>query len=242
MPVGVATADGKIVHEPHERPITLHDLFRHAAGLTCGGRPGGGSAMAALHPSGGGLDGKQVLSPQTVAQMTSNHLDAEIQNRVANVEPHRAGDDHGYGLGVAVHLQPGVAAVPGNLGESSWNGANGTGFFCDPKAQLVVAVGNAAPGDIRKDYREQVQNPVYGAMTRQGCSGGGRQRGCLSCRTQSTAGRSRTAMRPGPLSGAGQRLQSDCCRSGCGGLYPQTTRSRHPQPRVDRRRAATPRD
>ena len=114
--------------------------------------------------NGGSLDGKQVLSPQTVALMTSNHLGPEIQNRVANVEPHRAG--YGYGLGVAVRQQPGLAAVPGNVGEYSWNGANGTGFFCDPKAQLVVAFGTAAPGDIRKYYREQVQNLVYGAMTR----------------------------------------------------------------------------
>lgn len=292
MPVGVATADGKIAHEPQKRAITIHDLFRHTAGLTYGGRPDGGSPMAALYPSGaaatqigkapqfidaitklplvfqpgtvfeyslsydvlgavveqvsgqslgahlgevlfkplnmpdtgfqvpaekqarvarplpvnpidgkpqnftalsrpalfdcggacafgtmgdylrfgqmllngGSLDGKQVLSPQTVALMTSNHLGPEIQNRVANVEPHRAG--YGYGLGVAVRQQPGLAAVPGNVGEYSWNGANGTGFFCDPKAQLVVAFGTAAPGEIRKYYREQVQNLVYGAMTR----------------------------------------------------------------------------
>jgi len=68
--------------------------------------------------------------------------------------------------GVAVRLQPGLAAVPGNPGEFSWNGANGTGFFADPKEQLVVAFGTAAPGDLRKYYREQVQDLVYGALNR----------------------------------------------------------------------------
>ena len=114
--------------------------------------------------NGGSLDGQQVLSPAFVQLMTTNHLGAGIQNRVANVEPHR--DGYGFGLGVAVRLQPGLAAVPGNPGEFSWNGANGTGFFVDPKEQLVVAFGTAAPGDIRKYYREQMQDLVYGALTR----------------------------------------------------------------------------
>jgi CubicO group peptidase (beta-lactamase class C family) len=114
--------------------------------------------------NGGSLDGQQVLSPAFVQLMTTNHLGAGIQNRVANVEPHR--DGYGFGLGVAVRLQPGLAAVPGNPGEFSWNGANGTGFFADPKQQLVVAFGTAAPGELRKYYREQVQDHVYGAFTK----------------------------------------------------------------------------
>ena len=289
--VGVPTADGKFTLEAPRRPILIHDLFRHTAGLTYGGRPDGSSPIAALWPSGGAastmgtaaevadklaalplvyqpgtvfeyslafdvlgavvekitgkplgghlaetvwgplkmadttfrpseaqrarvarplplnpldgkrqsiagidrpatfdcggacafgtmgdylrfgqmllnggsLDGQQVLSPATVQLMTSNHLGAGIQNRVAAVEPHR--DGYGFGLGVAVRLQPGLAAVPGNPGEYSWNGANGTGFFADPQARLVVAYGTAAPGELRKYYREQVQNLVYGALT-----------------------------------------------------------------------------
>ncbi len=114
--------------------------------------------------NGGTLEGQQVLSPAFVQLMTSNHLGAGIQNRVAAVEPHR--DGYGFGLGVAVRMQPGLAAVPGSPGEYSWNGANGTGFFADPKEQLVVVYGTAAPGELRKYYREQVQDLVYGAMTR----------------------------------------------------------------------------
>lgn len=114
--------------------------------------------------NGGVLDGKRILSPQVVAWMTSNHLGPEILNRVAVVEPHRAG--YGFGLGVAVRMQPGLAAIPGSVGEYTWNGAYGTAFFADPKEKLVVVVGTAAPGDLRKYYREQVQDLVYGAMTR----------------------------------------------------------------------------
>jgi len=114
--------------------------------------------------NGGSLEGQQVLSPAFVQLMTSNHLGPGIQNRVAAVEPHREG--YGFGLGVAVRMQPGLAAVPGNPGEFTWNGANGTGFFADPKEQLVVVFGTAAPGELRKYYREQVQDLVYGALMR----------------------------------------------------------------------------
>jgi len=114
--------------------------------------------------NGGSLDGQQVLSPAFVQLMTTNHLGASIQNRVAAVEPHS--DGYGFGLGVAVRLQPGLAAVPGNPGEFTWNGANGTGFFVDPKEQLVVAFGTAAPGELRKYYREQVQDLVYSALAK----------------------------------------------------------------------------
>ncbi len=290
--VGVPAADGKFTTEPQKRPILIHDLFRHTAGLTYGGRPDGGSPISSQWPSGGeaqrmgtasevanalaklplvyqpgtvfeyslsfevlgavvekisgaslggylaesiwkplkmtdttfrpsdaqmarvarpfpnnpldgkpqaiaaltrpasfdcgggcafgsmgdyirfgqmlinggSLEGAQVLSPTTVQMMASDHLGRAIQNRVANVEPHR--DGYGFGLGVAVRMQPGLAAVPGNPGEFSWNGANGTGFFADPKEQLVVAYGTAAPGDLRKYYREQVQNLIYGALSR----------------------------------------------------------------------------
>jgi CubicO group peptidase (beta-lactamase class C family) len=84
---------------------------------------------------------------------------------VGTVEPHREG--YGFGLGVAVRTQPGLAAVPGNVGEYSRNGASGARFFADPKEKLVVvAVGTAAPGDLRKYCREQVQALVYAAMYR----------------------------------------------------------------------------
>ncbi|VIO69365.1 serine hydrolase domain-containing protein [Bradyrhizobium ivorense] len=114
--------------------------------------------------NGGELDGQRILGPKTVHHMISNHLGPEIKNKVANVEPHRAG--FGFGLGVAVRISEGLSAVPGNPGEFTWTGAYGTQFFCDPKERLVVVVGTAAPGEIRKYYREQVQDIVYAGIVR----------------------------------------------------------------------------
>jgi CubicO group peptidase (beta-lactamase class C family) len=113
--------------------------------------------------NGGSLDGKRVLSPKTVKAMTSDHLGNAIKNQVAGTEPHR--DGYGFGLAVAVRLNDGVAATPGSTGDYTWNGANGTSWWNDPQERLVVVVGTAAPGEIRKYYREQMGALVYGALT-----------------------------------------------------------------------------
>ena len=94
--------------------------------------------------------------------MTSDHLGTNIKNNVADTEPHR--DGYGFGLAVAVRLVDGVAATPGTAGDYTWNGANGTAFWADPKERLVVVYGTVAPGEIRKYYREQIGALVYGAM------------------------------------------------------------------------------
>lgn len=150
------------------KPQTIHPVEKNPT-FDCGG----GCAFSTVPDylrfgqmllDGGRFENRQILGPNFVKLMLSNHLGPSIINRVSQVEPHRAG--YGYGLGVAVRTVPGFAAVPGNEGEFSWNGTYGTGFFADPKARLVVVFATAAPGDLRKYYREQVQDLVYGAMTR----------------------------------------------------------------------------
>lgn len=112
--------------------------------------------------NGGSLEGKRVLGPQTVAFMTSNHLNKDIRNNVARTEPARVG--YGFGLGVAVRMERGLSAINGNVGDFTWNGAYGTVFWADPKEQMVVVMMGVAPGDIRKIHREQLNSVIYGAL------------------------------------------------------------------------------
>lgn len=111
---------------------------------------------------GGVLEGQRVLSPKTVQLMTSDHLGTNIRNNVPNIEGHR--DGYGFGLTVAVRTRAGVASVAGSIGDYTWNGANGTAWWNDPAEHLVVVYGTAAPGELRKYYREQMADLVYGAM------------------------------------------------------------------------------
>ena len=47
---------------------------------------------------------------------------------------------YGFGLGFAVRKANGIASVPGSAGDYNWGGAAGTGFWVDPKEQLVVVI------------------------------------------------------------------------------------------------------
>jgi len=159
------------------RPLPMDPISKRAQRIDLLDKPvkfdcGGACAFATVGDylrfgqmllDGGAIDGQRVLSPKTVATMTSDHLGANIRNNVPAVEPHR--DGYSFGLGVAVRMHPGLAATPGSRGDYSWNGAYGTQFWADPQERLVVVVGTAAPGDIRKYYREQLGALVYGAMT-----------------------------------------------------------------------------
>lgn len=162
--VARAFANNPLDGKPQSIPV-IDKQTQFDCGGACGmGTVGDYVRFGQMLVNGGTLDGKRILSPQWVRHMTANHLGPEIVNRVSFVEGHREG--FSFGLGVAVRTSAGLSAVPGNPGEYSWNGAYGTQFFADPKERLVVVVGTAAPGELRKYYREQVQDLVYGAMTR----------------------------------------------------------------------------
>lgn len=159
-----AFANDPLTNRPQSIPPIEQQMKFDCGGACAMGTVGDYVRFGQMLLNGGVLDGQRILSPKTVDHMTSNHLGPEIKNNVGVVEGHREG--FGFGLGVAVRTNAGLSAVPGNVGEYTWNGAYGTAFFADPKEKLVVVVGTAAPGELRKYYREQVQDIVYGAMTR----------------------------------------------------------------------------
>lgn len=143
------------------------DLLTKTTKYDCGGGCAYGTAADYLRfgqmlLNGGSIDGKRVLGPQTVAFMTSNHLGKDIKNELTATEAGRAG--YGFGLSVAVRTERGVAAINGNIGDYTWNGAYGTTFWADPKEKMVVVMMAATPGEIRKEYRERINALIYGAL------------------------------------------------------------------------------
>jgi CubicO group peptidase (beta-lactamase class C family) len=88
---------------------------------------------------GGVVEGVRLVSPETVAAMLTNRLDA-VQRR----EPF-LGLDHfwaaqGFGLGLAITLDPThpLAPGPGSVGSYGWPGAYGTWWQADPLRDMVT--------------------------------------------------------------------------------------------------------
>jgi CubicO group peptidase (beta-lactamase class C family) len=119
----------------------------------------------------GELDGVRLLSPKTVQLMTSNHLPGGKE--ISDLSPAAdAFNESGYrgigfGLGVAVTLDPARVGIPGTPGEFAWGGMASTAFFVDPKEDMAVVFMTQAIVDTarRVRLRRDLRSLIYGAMT-----------------------------------------------------------------------------
>ena len=103
--------------------------------------------------NGGELEGVRLLSPTTVAAMTTNHVGNLYQE-----------GRMGFGLGFEIIEHLGRAGRPGSVDEYSWGGAYFTRYFVAPREQLVtVFMCNLLPAgglDLQDKYRALVYQAI----------------------------------------------------------------------------------
>jgi CubicO group peptidase (beta-lactamase class C family) len=105
----------------------------------------------------GALDGVRLLGRKTVELMTADHL-GPITGAPDLLLP-----GYGFGLGFAIRLEPGIAHVPGSVGQYFWGGLAGTTFWVDPAEELFAIMLIQAPGQ-RDYYRTLFRDMVYAAI------------------------------------------------------------------------------
>ena len=135
----------------------------------CGGGCASGTALdyvrfAQMLLNKGTFEGTRLLSRKTVEYMTANQLGTNVDVSRLHEFAVEHMDGFGFGLGVAVRTQPGVAGVPGTPGEFMWSGAQGTMFWVDPKEEMIVVFLANTPGPVRRHYRELVKTLVVQAI------------------------------------------------------------------------------
>jgi CubicO group peptidase (beta-lactamase class C family) len=126
---------------------------------------GGGGLVATLGDyarflqmllNGGELDGRRVLKPETVAEMT--------RNQIGEFSPFVLihGEKFGYGFGVLT--EAGKSQDEASVGSYSWGGIFYTYFLVDPERELViVSAAQIYPFD-HLTLHADVKRAVYGAM------------------------------------------------------------------------------
>lgn len=104
--------------------------------------------------NGGELDGARLLSPKTVAVMTTNQVDTLFPQRGV-----------GFGFGFSIVQRPGADNTLGSEGSYGWGGAYGSQYRVDPKERIVlVFMLNQLPN--RTDIAAKFPNLVYQALVR----------------------------------------------------------------------------
>ena len=138
------------------RPQNVLDLTKPLK-FDCGGGCAASTAadyirFAQMLLNNGKLENTRIVSRKTVEFMTANHLGPGVQNNIAATDTARSA--YGFGLGVAVRTDPGIAGIAGSTGDYNWGGAYGTYFWVDPKEELAVVFMSQQPGPIRLHYRQ----------------------------------------------------------------------------------------
>jgi CubicO group peptidase (beta-lactamase class C family) len=117
--------------------------------------------------AGGELDGVRILSRKTVELMSSNHLpdDGTLRDLAVPGTFGEVGfDGIGFGLTVAVGLEPTSTQVAGSSGEFMWGGAGSTVFWIDPVEHLTVVFMTQLFPSGSYNFREMLKTIVYGAV------------------------------------------------------------------------------
>jgi CubicO group peptidase (beta-lactamase class C family) len=114
--------------------------------------------------NGGRLDGTVILSPTTVALMTSDQLGTQFRRGMTPGGLLLGVPGYTFGLGFAVREQPGIAGLPGSQGEFMWGGYAGTYFWVEPRRQLVAVLMSQATGPTRPFYRRAFKQLVEQAI------------------------------------------------------------------------------
>jgi len=120
--------------------------------------------------NGGQLDGVRILSPKTVALMTSDQLPPNTERHtpvaiaLGSFGPlPEMGTS--FGLGFAIRVDPGRNPMAGSVGDFSWGGITGTLFWVDPQTKLVAVLMAQTPQLMLNVIWRQTREMVYQAMT-----------------------------------------------------------------------------
>ena len=116
--------------------------------------------LAHMLLNGGTFEGRRYLRPETIAEMTSDHIGPET--RIARDGLYFPGANSGFGLGFAVRTStPPNTSWP--LGEYRWDGVAGTFFFIDPKDDMFAVFMVQTPSE-RGRIQLALKTLIYQAL------------------------------------------------------------------------------
>lgn len=121
--------------------------------------------FAEMLRSGGALGPVRMLAPKTVEIMTSNALRGDLASMGQPVFSEVSFDGIGFGLGVAVTLDPAIAKTAGSKGDYGWGGLASTMFWVDPLAEMTAIFFTQLVPSSAYPNRKEMRALVYSSLT-----------------------------------------------------------------------------
>jgi CubicO group peptidase (beta-lactamase class C family) len=121
--------------------------------------------FAQMMLNGGELNGRRILTAETVALMTRNHLPQRMLPLTFNGVAREAYKGYGFGLGYCINIDPNDTAAAGSLGDFSWGGMADTYCWVDPEHQLIGILMQQYLPSLHHPGRKEFRDCVYQALT-----------------------------------------------------------------------------
>lgn len=106
--------------------------------------------------------GQHLLSPKTIALMTTNQLPTELADYRYYKDRGAVMPGNGFGFGFAMNLNPASSKLIGSGGEFGWSGAANTYFIVDPKEELIAMfLTQLFPFDLTQEMYRRFKVAAY---------------------------------------------------------------------------------
>ena len=122
--------------------------------------------FAEMLRGGGALGDVRLLSPTTVGLMTSNALRGDLASMGQPVFSEVSFDGIGFGLGVSVTLEPGLAKTLSSAGDFGWGGMASTMFWVDPKLEMTAIFLTQLVPSSAYPNRKEMRALTYSSLLR----------------------------------------------------------------------------
>jgi CubicO group peptidase (beta-lactamase class C family) len=115
----------------------------------------------------GELGGVRLIGPKTLQLMTTNHLpgNVDLPALSRSLFSEATLNGVGFGLGVAVTMNPAQTLLAGSPGEYNWGGAASTAFWIDPAEELITIFMTQVLPSTAFPIRRELRSMVYAGIT-----------------------------------------------------------------------------
>ena len=120
--------------------------------------------FASMLLSGGRYSGGRLIGRKTFDLMTSNHMGGDLASRGQSHFAETTFQGVGFGLGLAVMLDPAKAKILGSAGEFNWGGMASTTFWVDPAEELTAILMTQLYPSSTYTLRRQLRVLTYQAL------------------------------------------------------------------------------
>lgn len=121
--------------------------------------------FAEMLRSKGTLNGHRLLAPRSVELMATNALPGDLASMGQAVFSEVSFDGIGFGLGVSVTVNPGLAKTACSQGDFGWGGMASTMFWIDPVLDMTTIFMTQLVPSSSYPNRKELRALTYAALT-----------------------------------------------------------------------------